>query len=345
MKKFSFLLFCIALMLGLFLSSCLKTSGPTPQPVLRIGLVGGSGGFNDAGFNQSILTGFIHAANDFPMYCQARESKTASDIPVNIDYYLLNSFEMIMTAGYESSQAILEAAQAHPGTDFVILDYSATSPPANLLCATFDVDQSSFPCGFLAAWWAYNQNNMNPVTGFVGGPEIPEIRQFSVSFTNGVSYFNNLYHKNVSIVGCYASSFSDTLQGARLADSLLKLNASVIFTFAGKTGNGALYKVKEAGKWAIGVDVDQYYSIPQVGSILLTSCIKELGLMTYTILGNYYNNKFPGGTVIRGDLSNQGVGMAPFHYYGLLIPDSVKTAITAIETGIKNGTIKTGWPE
>ena len=209
----------------------------------------------------------------------------------------------------------------------------------------FDVDQSSFPCGFLAAWWALKQNQTDARVGFVAGPEIPNIRQFSVSYTHGVSYFNSLYKKNVQVMGYFANSFNDSLQGVRLADSLLKNNAHTIFAFAGKTGNGALYKIKQAGKWAIGVDADQYYSIPEVSGILLTSCMKGLSSFTYDILRNYYYNKFAGGTVIYGTLSNGGVGMAPFHNYDLQIPDSVRQAISTIETGIKNGTISTGWPE
>ena len=345
MKAFSCLLCCIALMLGVFLSSCLKVPAPVPQQVLKIGLVGGLGGFSDAGFNQNIMTGFQNAANDFPMLCQARESRTVADFTLNINYFLSNGFNLIITLGSDAAQATIDAAKANPGTDFVILDYSMATPPANLLCAVFDVDQSSFPCGFLAAWWAFKQDQTDPLAGFVAGPDIPEIRQFSVSYTNGIAYFNSLYKKNVQTLGYFATSFSDTLQGANLADSLLKQNINTIFAFAGKTGNGALYKVREAGKWAIGVDVDQYFSIPQVGPVLLTSCMKELDNIIYDILSAYYNQNFPGGTSIHGNLGNGGVGMAPFHDYDPLIPDSIKLAIDNIQTGIKNGTIKTGWPE
>ncbi len=345
MKRLFFAWFCIMLITVVFLSSCLKVADPNPQHILRIGLVSGIGGFSDAGFNQNILSGFKLAAIDFPMYCQARESMSAEDITSNINYFIANSFEMIITVGFDASQATITAAGSHQGTSFVIIDYTMASPPSNLLCASFDVDQSSFPCGFLAAWWALKQNQTDARVGFVAGPEIPNIRQFSVSYTHGVSYFNSLYKKNVQVMGYFANSFNDSLQGVRLADSLLKNNAHTIFAFAGKTGNGALYKIKQAGKWAIGVDADQYYSIPEVSGILLTSCMKGLSSFTYDILRNYYYNKFAGGTVIYGTLSNGGVGMAPFHNYDLQIPDSVRQAISTIETGIKNGTISTGWPE
>ena len=345
MKSLSFRIFCIVLIPGFILSSCLKESDPVPQKLLKVGLVSGLGGFSDAGFNQNILLGFQNAADDFPMMFQARECMTAGDFTVNINYFLANKFDLINTTGYNAAQATISAANSNPNTAFAILDYSAATIPANLVCAVFDVDQSSFPCGFLAAWWSYNKNMIDPVAGFVAGPDIPGIRQFSVSYIHGVAYFNSLYNKNVQTLGYFANSFTDTLQGARLADSLLKQNVSTVFAFAGQTGNGALYKVKDAGKWAIGVDVDQYFSIPQVGPALLTSCMKELSNMIYGIIKTFYYQDFPGGTTIHGNLSNLGVGMAPYHNYKNQIPDSVRAAINTIEVGIKNGTIRTGWPE
>jgi basic membrane protein A len=73
--------------------------------------------------------------------------------------------------------------------------------------------------------------------------------------------------------------------------------------------------------------------------------MKELDVMVYDLIRDYYNFDFKGGTSIHGNLSNGGVGMAPFHNYGAMIPDSIKSALIDVEAGIKNGTIKTGWPE
>ena len=345
MPKLSLVISCIVLTFTILLTSCTKTSDTTPQPYLKIGLVAGLGGLSDAGFNQSILKGLQVAAMNFPIFCLAYECKTSADFATGIQYYLTNSFDLIITCGFDAAEATIAAANANPATDFVIIDHTMTSPPSNVLCAAFDVDQASFPCGFLAAWWANTQNNFNPVAGFVAGPEIPSIRQFSVSYTNGIAYFNNKYKKNVVSLGYYANSFADTLQGAKLADSLLQQNTSIVFVFAGKTGIGALYRMKESAKCAIGVDVDQFFSVPKVGPVLLTSCVKELDFIVYGIIYKYYNLDFAGGTIIHCNLSNKGVGMASFHYFDALVPDSIKTALTGIYTGITNGTIKTGWPE
>lgn len=339
MKKITCTAIFIVIAVFTIFSSCHRTQ----ESALKIGLISGVGGFNDRGFNQDILDGYKLFKDDYGFYGGTRECLSEADFASNINYFLADGFDLIITVGYAASSATIEAARANPGTDFIILDYSMDNPSANLLCVIFQVDESSFPCGFLAAYWAQRQNPTRPLAGFVAGPDIPQIRQFSESYSHGIAYYNQQYQKNVGVEGYFASSFSDTLQGAQLADSLIRQNASVIFAFAGKTGNGALYKVKEAGKWAIGVDVDQYYSIPEVGSVLLTSCVKHLKTTVYSLLQGYNNGTYYGGQVVKCDLKRAGVGMAPFHEYETAIPDSIKVALDSIMDGIQKGKISTGW--
>ncbi|PKP23372.1 MAG: hypothetical protein CVU06_08590, partial [Bacteroidetes bacterium HGW-Bacteroidetes-22] len=293
----------LILMITLTTVSCTKDTESDPQPLVKVGLVGGLGGYNDAGFNQNILQGFQRAAIDYQLSPKIYECTSAADFLTGISFFVQEDYDLIITSGYDAAEATLEAANANPSISFILIDYQMDNPPANLQCIVFDVDQSSFPCGFLAAWWADIQAPENPVAGFVGGPEIPEIRQFSISYLAGINYYNAFYTRQVNGIGCYAGTFTDTLVGARLADSLIQQGASVIFAFAGKTGNGVLHKVKESGKWAIGVDVDQYLSIPEVGPYLLTSCMKELDAIVYTAIGKYCTQSFTGGTVSHCNLS------------------------------------------
>lgn len=335
----------LILILSLSIASCSKDTESEPRSAIKVGLVGGMGGFIDAGFNQNILQGFQSAVIDFNLFAKVYQCDSIADYALGINNLIQEDYNLIVSTGYDAAEATIEAASSNPSISFIIIDYQIENPPANLQCIAFDVDQSSFPCGFLAAWWAEKQSPENPVAGYIGGPEIAEIRQFSSSYLAGINYYNETYNKNVAGIGCYADTFSDTLTGARMADSILGQGASVIFAFAGKTGNGVLHKVKQAGKWGIGVDVDQYFSIPEVGSVLLTSCMKNLDDVTYYAIGKYCTQSFNGGSVLHCNLLNNGVGMAPFHDFDPMIPDSIRMAISAIEDGIITGEINTGWTE
>ncbi len=325
--------------------SCSKNSSNN-NPLItppKVGLISGVGGFNDRGFNQLALQGLESIAQAHHLTSAHLESADTSDFAMNIDSLVHQGYNLIILLGYEAAGAVKAAAQNNPSVHFVLLDYSETDIPANLLYATFQVDQSAFLCGFIAAYWARLKDPQNPVAGWIGGMDIPVIQQFKAGYVGGISYFNATYHQNVSANGFFASSFSDTLQGAKLADSLILLGADVIFPFAGKTGNGSLYKIREKAKWGIGVDYDQYVSIPEVGDILLTSCLKKMDNTVYNIINDVEDNGFSGGRIYYGNLTTVDIEIAPFHNFDALIPDSIKNELNSIRAGIKDGSIPTGW--
>jgi basic membrane protein A and related proteins len=346
MKKGLYITGLLSLVLLIHLSSCSskEDSSEIPSiPAPKVGLISGVGGFNDRGFNQLALSGLQRAAKDLGVKTSSRESLDTSDFTPNINALIQEGYDLIILLGFEASGAVSAAAKANPGIHFALLDYSENNIPFNLLYYVYQVDQSAFLCGFLGAYWAQLKDPANPMACWIGGLDIPVIEQFKTGYQGGIKYFNDKYMKSVGISGFFATSFSDTLQGAKLADSLILQGADVIFPFAGKTGNGALYKMKEKGKWGIGVDLDQYTSIPAVSDILLTSCLKKIDNTIYDII--YYTGKdgFTGRKISYGSLGTYDVGIAPYHDYDALIPDTIKNEIELIRSGIIDGTINTGW--
>jgi len=118
----------------------------------------------------------------------------------------------------------------------------------------------------------------------------------------------------------------------------------VIFGVGGKTGNGGLTAAKERGKWGIGVDVDQYNTLPNEKDILITSCMKRLDNAVYAVVQSLVEGTFKGGGVYVATATNGGVGLAPYHDFEDKIPAELKAEVEAIVQGIIDGTIKTGWP-
>jgi basic membrane protein A and related proteins len=345
MKKGFFIIGFLSVVILFQLPSCSnKDSSETPViPPPKVGLISGVGGFNDRGFNQLALDGLQRITLDHNLKSAYLESFDTSDFTPNIDSLIRGGYNLIILLGYEAAGAVYSAAKNNPAVHFVLLDYSDSDIPANLLYCVFQVDQSAFLCGFTGAYWAQFKDPQDPFAGWIGGMDIPVIRQFRTGYESGVQYFNNKYQKSVHASGLFAASFSDTLQGAKLADSLILLGADVIFPFAGKTGNGALYKIREKGKWGIGADFDQYVSIPEVSDILLTSCLKKMDNAVYNIINHVEVEGFVGKKVYYGNLSTVDIEIAPFHDYDAQIPDSIKNELTFIRTGLKNGTIQTGW--
>jgi basic membrane protein A len=344
-KKESFIIGILSVLMLFQLASCTrkKTVELEVIPPPRVGLVSSTGGFHDRGFNELALNGLRSAAHDMGVDTASRESLDTSDFTPNINALIQQGYDLIILMGFEAAGAVTKAARSNPAVHFMLLDYSTSDIPANLSFYIYQVDQSAFLCGFLGAYWAQLKDPLNPVAAWIGGMDIPVIQQFRTGYTGGIQYFNTKYSGTVSSLGFFATSFSDTLQGAELADSLILLGADVIFPFAGKTGNGSLYKIREKGKWGIGVDFDQYVSIPEVSDILLTSCLKKMDNSVYNIIYWTKQKGFAGQKIEYGNLATVDIEIAPFHDFDALIPDSIKNELNFIRTGIKNGTIPTGW--
>ena len=100
---------------------------------------------------------------------------------------------------------------------------------------------------------------------------------------------------------------------------------------------------KTAGKWAIGVDVDQYISEPSVSSILISSCLKKINVTIYNETKKFRDNGWNGSGNFTTGLPTEDVGYAPFHDYETQIADNIKIKLVNIKAGLINGTIVTGW--
>ena len=329
----------------LLLFTACKKDEPLPGEGMRVVMLAYGSTFDDHAFLQSCKSGLEQARKDLGIAAAYDIDTTTDQYILRLEKYASEGYQMIIAVGYMWDEAIGATAKKYPGTRFVMVDAALSQPLDNTLSVLFDVDEVTFPLGFLAAWWADAHDPGDPATGYVSAVDIPQIRQFSVPFQKGTERFNQQYGRQVTVHGVYAGSFIDQAKGAYLSDSLFGIGADVMFGVGGLTGNGALYKARELGKQAIGVDVDQYHSMPDVAGALLSSAMKNLDRAIYAVVKTHIDGTFNGGGTYTGNLANQGVQMAPYHDYEALIPDSVKTAIAAIREGIINGSIHTGWPE
>jgi basic membrane protein A len=116
----------------------------------------------------------------------------------------------------------------------------------------------------------------------------------------------------------------------------------VIFGVGGNTGNGGLLAAKEKGLMAIGVDVDQYNTYPEVKDALVTSAQKNVDVAVYEYLKAVNGGTVKAG-VITANIKNGGVGLAPYHDWDSKVPADVKAKVQEAMDGLKNGTIATGY--
>ena len=309
----------------------------------KVGMVADVGRYDDAGFNQSCKEGLERAMVRLKLYASFKKTKGRKDFEKKLNDLIRRDYDLIIGVGYMAKDALVKQAAAHPEQQFVLVDAALHPVPTNVQTITFQVDQVAFLAGYLAAAWADMVDPDNPQVGYVAGERIPTVEQFVVAYENGVGWYNRQKKRMVECKGDYVDTFNAKSKGKQAGKQLIDDGVDVIFGVGGQTGNGALVAAKESGKYGVGVDTDQYYTLVDEQDIILTSCMKKLDNAIYSVVKSACNGHFKGGSAYVGTLSNRGVGMASFHAFSDRIPEELKEELMDIKKKIKHGELSTGW--
>ncbi len=320
-----------------------STAGSTCTKTWKVGLVTDVGKLSDKSFNFDSFKGVQNAQADASLCVQGRaiESSVESDYPKNIGQFVDQNYDMIVTVGFKLGDATIKAAKANPNIKFVMVDFADftdKTPPSNLVGLLFKEDQPGFLAGALAGLLT-KSNTIGAVAGLV---TVPPVVHYVQGYQNGAKYTN----PKIKVLTIYqpesgAKDFNDPDWGKQQAVTFIGQGADIIFGVGGNTGNGGLLAAKEANKMCIGVDVDQFLSYPDVDSCLITSAEKHLDLAVKTAITGMVQGSFQAG-IITFDISNDGIGLAPFHNFDSQISADVKAKMQDIQAKLKSGAITTG---
>ncbi len=320
-----------------------STAGSTCTKTWKVGLVTDVGKLSDKSFNFDSFKGVQNAQADASLCVQGRaiESSVESDYPKNIGQFVDQNYDMIVTVGFKLGDATIKAAKANPNIKFVMVDFADftdKTPPSNLVGLLFKEDQPGFLAGALAGLLTKS----NTIGAVAGLQTVPPVVHYVQGYQNGAKYTN----PKIKVLTIYqpesgAKDFNDPDWGKQQAVTFIGQGADIIFGVGGNTGNGGLLAAKEANKMCIGVDVDQFLSYPDVDSCLITSAEKHLDLAVKTAITGMVQGSFQAG-IITFDISNDGIGLAPFHNFDSQISADVKAKMQDIQAKLKSGAITTG---
>jgi basic membrane protein A and related proteins len=277
-----------------------------PQATFKAGLVSDVGRFNDKGFNQNQLTGLKRAASKLKIQYRAVESRAAGDYLPNMASLARSGFNIVISAGFLLADATEDVADQFPNTKFAITDMSVAGfkrKHANIEGLTYATQQNSYLIGCLAAHVAQSRGNKN--ISVVGGVKIPPVDTFLAGYKAGA----NKCVKGTTVQIGYSSTFIDQAACKSVAQNQIDAGSQVVFAVAGPCGLGALDAVKEAGRWGVGVDVDQSF----LGPHILTSAVKRVDQGIFLAVQGAKSGKgYKGGKDLVFNLKNKGVALGKF---------------------------------
>ncbi len=338
MSKKLFVFLALLLIFLVALSGCAQPSAEgdcSSDEVLCVGLVTDVGEIDDRSFNQSAWEGVQQAEAEFGATVDFIETQDATDYAANIDLFGEQNYDVIVTVGFALGEATLEAAARYPDIKFIGVDQFQVEPVANVAGVIFPEDKSGFLAGALAAM----MSETGTVAAVLGTDLVPPVVAFKEGYEAGAAYIN----ADIQLISTYHPggldvAFTDPEWGAATARQALDQGADVIFGAGGKTGNGAIIEAaSEAGAYCIGVDTDQWETVPEAHGCLISSAMKLITPAVFDLITLETEGAFPSGNFVGA------VGLAPFHDFDSVIPQEVKDRLAEIDAGLQDGSISTGY--
>lgn len=317
----------LALVMMMALGVVGVASTPAKAQELKIGLVTDVGQVDDRSFNQSAWEGAEAAAEALGGTADYIETKDPNDYATNIATFADQEYDIIVTVGFALGAATIEAAKTYPDVHFIGVDQFQAEELANVTGLIFPEAKAGFLAGVLAA----RLSKTGVIGAVLGTDQVPPVVAFKEGYEAGARYAN----PDISLLSTYHpggldKAFIDPEWGAATAKQAMDNKADVVFGAGGKTGNGALEEVARAataGKevYCIGVDTDQWDTVPAAHSCLVSSAMKLIKDGVIEIATLISEDEAPAGNYLGK------VGLASFHDFDEKLSADLKVELEAIK--------------
>ena len=284
------------------------------------------GGKFDKSFNESAFTGAQRWADETGGSFDEVELQSDAQREQALRRFAENGNNPIVMAGFAFATALEEVAADYPDTKFQIIDMVVGQP--NVRSIVFSEEQGSYLVGMLAAM----ASETNTV-GFIGGMDIPLIRNFACGYAQGVLSVNADATIISNMTGTTPAAWNDPVKGSELTLAQKSQGADVVYAAAGGTGVGVLQTAADNDMLSIGVDSNQNYL--HSGKVL-TSMLKRVDNAVYDAFAA--GADLEAGFNVMG-LANGGVGYAVDEHNEALITDEMSAAVEAAKASIIAGDI------
>ena len=284
------------------------------------------GGKFDKSFNESAFNGASRWAEETGGSFDEVELQSDAQREQALRRFAEAGNNPIVMAGFSFATPLAEVAADYPDTTFVIIDAVVDQP--NVKSIVFNAHEGSYLVGVLAA-----EASETGTIGFIGGMDIPLIRNFACGYFQGAASVNPDITMISNMTGTTPAAWNDPVKGSELTLAQISQGADVIFAAAGGTGVGVLQTAADEDILSIGVDSNQNYLHP--GQVL-TSMLKRVDNAVYDSFAA--GEEIETGMMVM-DISNEGVGAAMDENNAELISEEMMASLEAASESITSGEV------
>ena len=286
------------------------------------------GGKFDKSFNEAAFNGAEKFKNESGIAYREFEITSPAQREQAIRNMARRGANVVVAMGFAQATAVEKIAKEFPDVKFTIIDAVVDLP--NVQSVVFKEHEGSFLVGMAAA-----MASKTGKVGFVGGMDIPLIRNFAAGYVEGAKFVNPDITVYQNMTGTTPAAWNNPGKGNELARSQFDRGADVVYAAAGGTGIGVYQAAKDSGKLAIGVDSNQNYLHP---GTMLTSMIKRVDVAVFNAFAKAKDGTWKGGVQVLG-LAEEGVGYSIDEFNRALISADMETRLESARADIISGKI------
>lgn len=285
----------------------------------------------DKSWNEAIHNGVQKFQKKTGIAVKETKAPTAERFKTAIKEFAKEGYDPIMINNLDGAiEVVIRQIMAeYPSRRFVVFNGTFNVPNAHYF--VFSTQESSFLAGYLAA-----KKSKTGKLGFIGGMDIPLIRNFMCGYVKGAKYAN----PDASVLSAFVandfSAWASPDKAHDIAVGQINDGADVIFAPAGGSTQGALQAASEKGVLGVGVDSNQNHLFP--GSVL-TSAMVRVDNAAFLALMAAHRGVWRDQVKIMG-LQENGVELAFDQYNAALIPAELRRELDDLKAKIVLGEIE-----
>jgi basic membrane protein A and related proteins len=333
-------------LLGALVAGCAQKAPTEPAPAeapktaIKAAMVTDIGGLGDKSFNDLSNAGLERAASELGVETKVLESKAPTDYESNLTQLANSGYNPIFAVGFLMTDTVVKVAPTTPDVTYGGIDEFFDPTIPNVVGITFKEAEAGYLAGVLAGSLT-SQTNVDPrindklIIGFVGGMEIPPVQAYQAGYIAGAKKANPA----VEVKSIYTGSFTDQQKGFEAGKALIEQGADIVFAAAGQTGLGTAKACQENKALFIGVDSDQFLTIPAIGDTIITSAIKKIDVAVFETIKKAVDGTLKGGVNEALGIKEDAVGLAPYHDWDSKVPAETKKMVDDAKAEIAAGTV------
>ncbi len=263
-----------------------------------------------------------------------------------------DDYDVLVAGTFDMSGYVQTVAPKHPNKKFWMFDAGPDFEKCGAGCKNvysiyFKQNEGSYLLGvamgnLVKAKTLPNQGDRTKV-GIVGGADFPVINDFIVGFKQG--YKEAGFNPDSDVIVQYVGGdnpFSNPAKGKEIAKAMYAQGAVIVWGVAGSSGNGAFGAAAEDGLYALGVDSDQYLTIPDAKekATIITSMLKNVDAGLFRAAKLDADGKLKYGAADSVGAADDAVGVADNENYQKFVSKDIQAKVKEAFEKVKSGATK-----